>query len=174
MLRKILLPTILLLLAYGFWISPEFKEIAAGVAIFLSGMLSLEEGFRAFSGGVLETILKASTDRLYKSIGFGFISTAIMQSSSLVSILTISFIGAGEAVAFWANGGAQRLGFQLASDQGLIALFDADGTVVDQVWYAPQTPGVSMGRVPDGAAGIEALPLPSPGSGQSGGGAVAS
>ena len=95
MLRKILLPTILLLLAYGFWISPEFKEIAAGVAIFLFGMLALEEGFRAFSGGVLERILKASTDRLYKSIGFGFVSTALMQSSSLVSVLTISFIGAG-------------------------------------------------------------------------------
>ena len=82
MLRKILLPTIFLVLAYGFWVSAEFKEIAAGVAIFLFGMLSLEEGFRAFSGGILEKILKASTDRLYKSIGFGFVSTALMQSSS--------------------------------------------------------------------------------------------
>jgi phosphate:Na+ symporter len=27
MLRKILLPTILVLLGYGFWISPDFKEI---------------------------------------------------------------------------------------------------------------------------------------------------
>ncbi len=95
MLKKILLPTILILLAYGFWISPEFKEIAAGVAIFLFGMLALEEGFRAFSGGILERILRASTDRLYKSIGFGFVSTALMQSSSLVSVLTISFISAG-------------------------------------------------------------------------------
>ena len=95
MLRKIFLPTILVFLAYGFWISPNFKEITAGVAIFLFGMLSLEEGFRAFSGGALERVLKASTDRLWKSISFGFVSTAIMQSSSLVSVLTISFIGAG-------------------------------------------------------------------------------
>ena len=95
MLRKIFLPTILILLGYGFWISPNFKEITAGVAIFLFGMLSLEEGFRAFSGGALERVLKASTDKLWKSISFGFISTAIMQSSSLVSVLTISFIGAG-------------------------------------------------------------------------------
>lgn len=95
MLRKILLPTILALLAYGFWISPNFKEIAAGVAIFLFGMLSLEEGFKAFSGGTLEKILQKSTDKLYKSIGFGFTATAIMQSSSLVSVLTISFLGAG-------------------------------------------------------------------------------
>ncbi len=95
LLRKIFLPTILILLGYGFWISPNFKEITAGVAIFLFGMLSLEEGFRAFSGGALERVLKASTDKLWKSISFGFISTAIMQSSSLVSVLTISFIGAG-------------------------------------------------------------------------------
>ncbi len=95
MLRKIFLPTILAVLAYGFWISPNFKEISAGVAIFLFGMISLEEGFKAFSGGILERILQKSTDKLYKSISFGFVATAIMQSSSLVSVLTISFIGAG-------------------------------------------------------------------------------
>ncbi len=95
MLRKIFLPSILLVLAYGFWISPNFKEISAGVAIFLFGMIALEEGFKAFSGGMLEKILKKSTDTLYKSIGFGFVATAMMQSSSLVSVLTISFIGAG-------------------------------------------------------------------------------
>jgi len=94
-LKNIFLPSILLLLAYGFWISPDFKEIAAGVSIFLFGMLSLEEGFRAFSGGMLEKILKRSTDSLLKSLSFGMISTSLMQSSSLVSVLTISFLGAG-------------------------------------------------------------------------------
>lgn len=95
LLRKILLPTILLILGYGFWISPDFKEISAGVAIFLFGMLALEEGFKAFSGGGLEKVLRKSTDKLYKSIGFGVLTTTIMQSSSLVSVLTISFLGAG-------------------------------------------------------------------------------
>ena len=95
MLRKIFLPSILIVLAYGFWISPDFKEISAGVAIFLFGMISLEEGFKAFSGGTLEKVLQKSTDKLYKSIGFGMLATTIMQSSSLVSVLTISFLGAG-------------------------------------------------------------------------------
>lgn len=58
MLKKILLPTIFLLLAYGFWVSPNFKIIAAGIAIFLFGMLSMEEGFRSFTGGSLERLLK--------------------------------------------------------------------------------------------------------------------
>lgn len=95
MLRKVFLPSILLVLGYGFWISPDFKEIAAGVAIFLFGMLSLEEGFKAFTGGLLERILKRTTDKLWKSLSFGIVSTTVMQSSSLVSVLTISFLSAG-------------------------------------------------------------------------------
>lgn len=95
MLRRILLPSIFLVLAWGFWVSPDFKEIAAGVAIFLFGMLSLEEGFKAFTGGVLEKLLRVSTDRLWKSLSFGIVATTVMQSSSLVSVLSISFLSAG-------------------------------------------------------------------------------
>ncbi len=95
MLKKTLLPTILLILAYGFWISPDFKEIAAGVSIFLFGMLFLEDGFKAFTGGVLEKLLQKTTNKTWKSLLFGMVSTSIMQSSSLVSVITISFISAG-------------------------------------------------------------------------------
>ena len=95
MLRKILLPSILIILGYGFWVSPDFKEIAAGVSIFLFGMLFLEEGFKAFTGGVLEKLLQKTTNKTWKSLLFGVVSTTIMQSSSLVSVITISFISAG-------------------------------------------------------------------------------
>lgn len=94
-MRRILLPTIFAILAYGFWVSPELKMIAAGVAIFLFGMLSLEEGFKAFTGGALESLLRRTTDRLWKSLGFGLVATTLMQSSSLVSVITISFLSAG-------------------------------------------------------------------------------
>ena len=95
MLKKIFIPTILAILSYGFWISPDFKQIAAGVSIFLFGMLFLKEGFKAFTGGVLEQVLARTTRTLPRSIGFGIVSTTIMQSSSLVSVITISFISAG-------------------------------------------------------------------------------
>jgi len=95
MLSKIFLPTIFLVLGYGFWVSPDFKTITAGVAIFLFGMLSLEEGFKTFTGGFLERILKASTSKLWKSMSFGIVSTTLMQSSSMVSVVTISFLSAG-------------------------------------------------------------------------------
>jgi len=92
---RIMLPSVFIVLAYGFWVSPDFKMISAGVAIFLFGMLALEEGFKAFTGGALEKILRHSTDRLWKSLSFGIVTTTIMQSSSLVSVITISFLSAG-------------------------------------------------------------------------------
>jgi phosphate:Na+ symporter len=95
MKRNVLLLAIFALLTYGFWVSPDFKTIAAGVALFLLGMFALEQGFKAFSGGVLETFLKTTTDTTWKSLGFGIVSTTLMQSSSLVSVLTISFLSAG-------------------------------------------------------------------------------
>ena len=58
-------------------------------------MLSLEQGFQAFAGGTLERILKNTTDKLWKSLSFGIVSTTLMQSSSLVSVITISFLSAG-------------------------------------------------------------------------------
>lgn len=95
MAKNIFLPLSFIILIYGFYTSENFKEISAGVAIFLFGMLSLEEGFKSFTGGLLNKILKHSTDKLYKSILFGAITTSIMQSSSLVSVITISFLSAG-------------------------------------------------------------------------------
>ena len=95
MTRKILLLGIFVILGYGFCVSPDFKTISAGVAIFLLGMMSLEEGFKAFSGGVLETFLRKTTDKTWKSLTFGIVATTLMQSSSLVSVLTISFLSAG-------------------------------------------------------------------------------
>jgi phosphate:Na+ symporter len=57
-------------------------------------MAFMEEGFKLFSGGVLEKALQVSTDTLPKAIGTGFVATAIMQSSTLVSIIIISFLSA--------------------------------------------------------------------------------
>jgi phosphate:Na+ symporter len=95
MMKKLLLPVILSLLLAGFWLSPDFQEIAAGVAIFLFGMLMLEDGFKLFSGGFLERALEKATGSIPRALGFGIATTTIMQSSSLVSVITISFLSAG-------------------------------------------------------------------------------
>lgn len=95
MLNKIFIPTIFIILSYGFWLSPDFKEISAGVAIFLFGMISLEQGFKVFTGGALEKLLNISTNTRLKALSFGVVTSSVMQSSSLVSVITISFLSAG-------------------------------------------------------------------------------
>ncbi len=95
MIRRLLFLVFLLVLAVILFINPNFKTISAGVAILLFGMIMLEEGFRVFTKGPLQKILKKATDNLYKSITTGALVTAFIQSSSLVSVLTISFISAG-------------------------------------------------------------------------------
>lgn len=95
MIRNSVFFIFLSLLALGFWLSADFQTIVAGIAIFLLGMLSLQKGFKFFSGGVLESLLRASTSNVINRLLFGIFTTTLMQSSSLVSLLVISFISAG-------------------------------------------------------------------------------
>ena len=85
----------LVLLGYLFWSSSDFQVIAAGVAIFLLGMRYLEEGFKSYTGGTLEKLLQRSTNNISKSLLFGMLITSVMQSSSLVTVISISFLSAG-------------------------------------------------------------------------------
>jgi len=98
------------LLALSFFYSPGWLALCAGLALFLFGMQCLEEGLRQLTGGKLERVLARSTSSPFKSLLFGIISTMMVQSSSLVSLLTIAFIstglitlGAGIAIVFGAN-----------------------------------------------------------------------
>ena len=95
MLKKGFFYALLILLGVLFYFYRNFETISAGVAILLFGMIMLEEGFRVFTKGPLQTILQSATNKLHKSIFTGAFVTALIQSSSLVSVITISFISAG-------------------------------------------------------------------------------
>lgn len=73
---------------------PDISMILGGIALFLIGMEYMEGGFKAFSGGLLERVLEKSTNNTPKAITTGFLATAIVQSSSLISIIVISFLSA--------------------------------------------------------------------------------
>jgi phosphate:Na+ symporter len=94
-LRRFYLPVAIGALVVAFWFSPDAQEIAAGVAIFLFGMIMLEDGFKLFSGGTLERMLERTTGSTPRALIFGVVSTTVLQSSSLVSVITISFLSAG-------------------------------------------------------------------------------
>lgn len=103
------------------------SEVAAGISILMFGIIMLEDGFNAFVQGPMEKMLKTMTKSVSRSFGFGLLSTAILQSSGLISIVAISFLSAGLitlksgiAVGFGANLGTtstawlvSTLGFKL-------------------------------------------------------------
>lgn len=94
MYKRYLLLPVLVFLGYGLVTSNDFKTIAAGIAIFIVGMLFMEDGFKLFTGGFLEKILRKTTQTTPKAIASGFLATALVQSSSLISVIAISFLSA--------------------------------------------------------------------------------
>ena len=93
-MKKYLSYILLALLCYLLYVNEDSKYIVAGVGIFIIGMHFMEDGFKLFSGGILERIIAKSTNTTSKSLFLGITATAILQSSSLVSIIVISFLSA--------------------------------------------------------------------------------
>ncbi|TLD97634.1 Na/Pi cotransporter family protein [Helicobacter jaachi] len=126
MFQRYLIPLCIIALIYVISTSDALTSVSAGLAILLFGMLSLGNGFRAFNGGFLENLLTTSTNTALKSVTFGTIATAIMQSSSLVSVLSISFVsasllslGQGIGVIFGANLGNSAGSWLIAGVSGM-------------------------------------------------------
>jgi phosphate:Na+ symporter len=94
MLQRIISPLLFLAFAWFVVSNNDARTIIAGVAVFLIGMHYMENGFKLFSGGTLETVLERFTSTTPRAIGTGFLATAIVQSSSLVSVIVISFLSA--------------------------------------------------------------------------------
>lgn len=93
--RYSLMALAFLALSWSFWFSPSWLQLAAGLALFIFGMQSLEQGLKSLAGGRLETWLAQSTATPVKGLMFGCVATFIMQSSTLVSLLTIAFLSTG-------------------------------------------------------------------------------
>ncbi|EMZ38438.1 Na/Pi cotransporter family protein [Helicobacter bilis] len=110
LIRQYSITIMVIIVIYALSVNEQLGKLCAGVAILLFGMLFLGDGFKAFSGGFLEKTLTNSTKTSLRSVIFGTIVTTLMQSSSLVSVLSISFVSAslitliqGIGVMFGAN-----------------------------------------------------------------------
>ncbi|PLY11294.1 MAG: Na/Pi cotransporter family protein [Arcobacter sp.] len=122
MIKKLTLPLILLLLAYFIISSENIKIIATGIAIFMIGMHFMENGFKLFSGGTLEKVLEKFTSTNIKAVLTGFVTTSIVQSSSLISVIVISFLTVelitltqGMAIVFGSNLGSTTTAWIVSS-----------------------------------------------------------
>jgi len=104
-------------LAYSFWASAAWLQLCSGLALFLFGMQCLEDGLKQLAGGRLEVLLKRSTATPFKGFLFGLGGTVLLQSSSLVSLLTVAFIGSG--LISLAGGLAIVFGTNLGTTSGI-------------------------------------------------------
>ena len=66
----------------------------AGLGLFLFGMLYLESQIKASAGRAFKTWVHKTTSTTFKSLLTGISATALFQSSSIVSLMALSLIGA--------------------------------------------------------------------------------
>ena len=96
-------------------------EFIAGLAIFLFGMIQMEEAIKSLVGRNFKVFLKKQSKNKLKGILSGAGVTAILQSSSVVSLIVLAFVGAGVipmknaiAMVFGANLGTTITGWLVA------------------------------------------------------------
>ncbi|MBZ2187489.1 Na/Pi symporter [Alcanivorax sp. JB21] len=70
-------------------------QLLAGLGLFLLGMDYIERGLKGLGNDVLVRVLRGSTGRAWTGVLVGAAATALMQSSSLVGLLVLAFVGAG-------------------------------------------------------------------------------
>ena len=87
----------------------QWTALFGGLGLFLLGMHLLSEGLRLAAGSALERVLATATDTRWRALASGAVTTALVQSSSAVTVATIGFVNASLlslAGAMWVLFGA--------------------------------------------------------------------
>ncbi|WP_338025818.1 Na/Pi symporter [Conchiformibius steedae] len=116
-LKPLIILAILAALGASFWYSEAWLKLCYGLALFLFGMQCIEEGLHSAAGGTLEKLMAKSTATPAKGLLFGIGATFILQSSTLVSLLTIAFLSTGMITL--AGGLAIIFGTNLGATSGI-------------------------------------------------------
>lgn len=72
----------------------QWTALLGGLGLFLLGMNMLSEGLKLAAGKALETILRQATRTRWRGLVSGAVTTALVQSSSAVTVATIGFVNA--------------------------------------------------------------------------------
>jgi phosphate:Na+ symporter len=70
-------------------------ELLGALGFFIYGMKIMSEGIQKAAGNNLRNILGTMTSNRYTGVLTGFLITAIVQSSSATTVMTVSFVNAG-------------------------------------------------------------------------------
>ena len=69
--------------------------LLGSLGLFIFGMKLMSEGLQQTAGGALRKILSTMTKNRYLGVLSGFLITALVQSSSATTVMTVSFVNAG-------------------------------------------------------------------------------
>jgi phosphate:Na+ symporter len=94
LLKSAAIPFFLILLGYVVVADENFTVILSGIAIFIIGMFFMQDGFKQLSGGILEKLLEKFTSNTLYAILTGFLSTSVVQSSTIITLIVVSFLSA--------------------------------------------------------------------------------
>lgn len=75
-----------------FW---SIIQILGALAFFIYGMKIMSEGIQRAAGSQLRNILRTMTKNRFLGVFTGFLITAVVQSSSATTVMTVSFVNAG-------------------------------------------------------------------------------
>lgn len=70
-------------------------NILGSLALFIFGMKLMSEGIQRAAGSQIRNILRRMTRNRYLGVLTGFLITALVQSSSATTVMTVSFVNAG-------------------------------------------------------------------------------
>ncbi len=66
-----------------------------GLALFLYGMTMMSNGLELAAGNKMKSILEKLTTNRFLGVGVGAVITAVIQSSSATTVMTVGFVNAG-------------------------------------------------------------------------------
>ncbi len=78
----------------GFGIA-DLLQILGALAFFIYGMKMMSDGIQRAAGSQLRNILRNMTKNRFLGVFTGFLTTALVQSSSATTVMTVSFVNAG-------------------------------------------------------------------------------
>lgn len=78
--------------SFGFW---DAIQILGSLAFFIYGMKLMSDGIQRAAGSQMRNILRTMTKNRYLGVFTGFLITALVQSSSATTVMTVSFVNAG-------------------------------------------------------------------------------
>lgn len=69
--------------------------VIGGIAVFLYGMRIMSEGLQKVAGSRMRALLSKVTNNRFAGVATGFVVTALIQSSSATTVMTVGFVNAG-------------------------------------------------------------------------------